>query len=196
LFSDNPLVPSGGEVSTGFFPEVSTIGGGVRSVLRSTNTVGIGDGVLSPASARNILVVGDNTIVPEGAENFVQFNDIYYPNILGDNSDISLVTGVATYNVTKLDSTILIDGLGSGTSVSVAFPTDEYVFETASFYTNQNLRTRNFSKKLTFKKIDANVNNIIITPTVGTIDGSASYTLSNQYDTITIQFDGTNWFII
>ena len=196
LFSDNPLVPSGGEVSTTFFPEVTTIGGGVRTVLRSSNTVGIGDNVLSPASARNILVVGDNTIVPEGAENFVQFNDIYYPNILGDNSDISLVTGVASYNVSKLDSTILIDGLGSGTAVRIAFPTDEYVYETASFYTNQNLRTRNFSKKLTFKKIDANVNNITITPTVGTIDGSASYTLRNQYDVITIQFDGANWFII
>ena len=196
LFSDNPLVPSGGEVSTGFFPEVTSIGAGDGSALRSTNTVGIGDGVLSPASARNILVVGDNTLVPEGAENFVQFNDIYYPNIMGANSDISLVTGVATYNVSKLDSTILIDGLGGGTAINIAFPTLEYVFETATFYTNQNLRTRDYGKKLTFKKIDANTNNIIITPTSGTIDGSASYTLRNQYDTITIQFDGTNWFII
>jgi hypothetical protein len=196
LFSDNPLVPSGGEVSTSL-PEGATVESlGVGSSLRSTNTVGIGDGVLSPASARNILVVGDNTIVPEGAENFVQFNDIYYPNILGDNSDISLVTGVASYNVTKLDSTILIDGLGSGTTITIVFPTDEYVYETASFYANQNLRTRNFSKKFTFVKTDANINNITITATGKTINGAVNYVLTTQYDKVTIQYDGTNYFII
>ena len=195
MFSDNPLVPSGGEVSTGFFPEVTTIGAGDGSALRSSNTVGIGDGILSPSSARNLLVVGDNIIVPENANNFFQIDDVYYPRIIGIGSDVKTVTG-ATYNVTKLDSTLLINGIPAGTVVTIVFPTDEYVYETASFYTNQNLKTRTFSKQFTFVKIDANVNNITITATGKTINGAISFTLALQYDSVTIQYDGTNWFII
>lgn len=195
LFNDNSLVPSGGEVSTSFFPEVTSISGGVRSVLRSSNTVGIGDGILSPSSARNLLVVGDNIIVPENANNFFQIDEVYYPRIIGIGSDVKTVTG-ASYNVQKFDSTILIDGILTGTAITIVFPTDEYIFENATYYTNQNLKTRTFSKQFTFVKIDPNINNIIITATGKTINGAANYVLATQYDRVTIQYDGTNYFII
>lgn len=191
-------LPSGSNISTTVQEADSSSSLGTSSSLRSTNTLAIGDGITSPSSARNAFVMGDNAIVPDNALNFVQLNDIYYPNIMGDSSDITLITGVSSYNVIKLDSTIIVDAMSSGTTIDVAFPITnlEYVIETVDFYTNQNLITRTFSKKITIKKIDSNTSNVFITATGSLIDGSASYTLVNQYDSITIQFDGTNWFIL
>lgn len=51
-------------------------------------------------------------------------------------------------------------------------------------------------KSLTFKKTD-NVNVVNIQPIESsTIDGNLTYTLSTQYEVITIIPDGTNWYII
>jgi hypothetical protein len=43
---------------------------------------------------------------------------------------------------------------------------------------------------------NAGTSNITITPASGTIDGAASYVLSQNYGSITLYGNGTNWFII
>ena len=48
------------------------------------------------------------------------------------------------------------------------------------------------------KKIDSSSNTVIITPNSGAgdlIDGSATYTLSNQWEGAIIVCDGADWFI-
>ena len=45
-------------------------------------------------------------------------------------------------------------------------------------------------------KGDANVNNITITPSSGTIDGQASYVMEFNYDSKTVMFNGTEWNVI
>lgn len=51
--------------------------------------------------------------------------------------------------------------------------------------------------KYTIKKIDASANAVTLDPfSSETIDGSATYTLSSQYDSVTVVCNGTNWFII
>jgi hypothetical protein len=51
-----------------------------------------------------------------------------------------------------------------------------------------------------FKKTDASANGIVLTPSAGTIQGlgapAATVTFSTQGETLTVQFDGTNYFVI
>lgn len=46
----------------------------------------------------------------------------------------------------------------------------------------------------TFTKVDATVNTTTLTPLSGLINGAANYTLSTQRQTITVKWDGTNWY--
>lgn len=48
---------------------------------------------------------------------------------------------------------------------------------------------------VSFKKIDASSFTVILDPNAGeTIDGAATYTLTDQYDYIAIRTNGSNWF--
>lgn len=52
-------------------------------------------------------------------------------------------------------------------------------------------------KVLVFKKVDASGNAVTVDGSGSeTIDGSATYALSSQYDFVMIQSDGSNWHII
>ncbi|MES1215497.1 MAG: hypothetical protein ABUT20_08270 [Bacteroidota bacterium] len=47
------------------------------------------------------------------------------------------------------------------------------------------------------KKLSGASKNVTIDPNASeTIDGASTTVLSNQYDSVTIQSDGTNWFIL
>lgn len=48
---------------------------------------------------------------------------------------------------------------------------------------------------ITVKKTDSSANAVTVTPASGTIDGAASYILSAQWSTVTLNSDGTNWFV-
>ena len=52
------------------------------------------------------------------------------------------------------------------------------------------------TKTMTIKKIDSSINSVIIDGSGALIDGSATYTIYTQYDSVTLQWDGTNWNII
>jgi hypothetical protein len=52
------------------------------------------------------------------------------------------------------------------------------------------------TKTITIKKIDSSINSVIIDGSGALIDGSATYTIYTQYDSVTLQWDGTNWNII
>ena len=51
-------------------------------------------------------------------------------------------------------------------------------------------------KKFRLKKIDSSANAITITPNGSQkIDGASSWTLSTQYEAITLVSDGSNWHV-
>lgn len=54
----------------------------------------------------------------------------------------------------------------------------------------------NYNKQVTIKKIDTGGNKITITPTIGNIEGGASYVLGVYKEFITVVFDGSNWWAI
>ncbi len=48
---------------------------------------------------------------------------------------------------------------------------------------------------LSIKKIDSSANAVTVAPHGSeTIDGAASVTLANQWDSVTVKSDGTNWY--
>lgn len=48
----------------------------------------------------------------------------------------------------------------------------------------------------TIYKYDSTANKVTISPTSGTISGNSTYDLTNQYNSITVVSDGTNWIIV
>ena len=53
-----------------------------------------------------------------------------------------------------------------------------------------------YNKQVTVKKIDTGGHKITITPTIGNIEGAASYDLLVHNDYVTVVFDGSNWWVI
>ena len=51
-------------------------------------------------------------------------------------------------------------------------------------------------KWISVKKVDSSGNNVVISPTVGNVDGAATATITTQYTSRTMISDGSNWWII
>lgn len=55
----------------------------------------------------------------------------------------------------------------------------------------------NFTKKVIFKKVDATLNKVILTPAVGgLIDNLPNYILKQQFQGVELQNIGLNWFVV
>ena len=90
------------------------------------------------------------------------------------------ITAVSSnYTATVYDQTIL--GNATGGNISITLPANVDVS----------------GKLFNIKKTDASANTVTVTPSgAATIDGAATYTLAAQYSGITIQSDGTDWWIL
>ncbi|MBW8685190.1 hypothetical protein [Chitinophaga rhizophila] len=87
----------------------------------------------------------------------------------------------ASYTVTDNDNTVLADASGSALTITLPAPSAAIA---GRIYT---------IKKVGNGDIDHAVR---ILPTSGTIEGGADYTIYNDWTFVTIQTDGTNWYII
>lgn len=89
-----------------------------------------------------------------------------------------IVTKTANYTVTAEDEVVLMDATGGAKTITlITGPAP------GQYYT--------------FKKIDASANAVTVdTPGTETIDGSATFVLANQYDTVTIVSDGAQWWVV
>lgn len=77
------------------------------------------------------------------------------------------------------DHTVLVDATSGAVTITlpIAKNSDEYIFN--------------------IKKIDSSANAVTIDGNGSeTIDDSTTYVISSQYDSITVQSDGTEWWII
>lgn len=89
-----------------------------------------------------------------------------------------LTTKTANYTATAADHTIVVDATAG--AVTITLPTAV------------GIKGRTY----TIKKID-NANNVVIDGNGSqTIDGSTTKTLTTQYQTVTVQSDNANWFVI
>ncbi|RLC88227.1 MAG: hypothetical protein DRJ03_03520 [Chloroflexi bacterium] len=131
--------------------------------------------------AENRLGIGD-IILPADTPNDLRIAIEEFMRRVEDNVNYllfpQLVSVTAAYTATDLDSAIIVDATSG--AVTVTLPDAATVDQ----------------KILTIKKID-NSNNVTVDGNGSqTIDGSATQVLSTQYEALTIQSDGSNWYIL
>lgn len=93
---------------------------------------------------------------------------------------MAVKTVTANYAATSADNTILANT--TSTAVSITLPSATNI--SGRIYTIKKIGTGGLDKELT------------ITPAGGTIDGGSSFVIYNDWSYVTLQTDGTNWFII
>ena len=98
------------------------------------------------------------------------------------NGSLALAIKTVTlgYAITAADNTILANTSSAPFTVTLPSPTNI----AGRIYTIKKIGTGGIDNELT------------ITPTSGTIDGGASYIIYNDWTFVSLQTDGTNWFII
>jgi len=118
--------------------------------------------------------------------NYIEGVALAPTNILGENSLLKGNIGVLTiqtitadYTMIWADRTILADA--SSAPITVTLP------DPASYP----------DEELSIKKIDSSTNAVTVAPHGSeTIDGAASVSLANQWDSVTVKSDGTNWYVL
>jgi lysophospholipase L1-like esterase len=94
----------------------------------------------------------------------------------GDQSDAS--TTFVNTTLTSVDQTVLAS---ASSTLTVTLPA----------------AASNAGRKYTIKKIDDTANTVVVDANASeTIDGATTQTLTSQFDAITIQCNGTSWFIL
>ena len=148
--------------------------------------------VLHPADATNpgIVTAGTQTF---GGDKTFQDNLTASKTILAGSSGsanstvqvegslaMAIKTITANYTLTAADNTVLANTTAGALTVTLPAPT-------------------NFAGRIyTIKKIGTGGidNDLTITPASGTIDGGSLYRIYNDWTFVTLQTDGTNWYII
>lgn len=160
-------------------------------------------------TARKLKLIEPNTDLDFSSANYTSFEaqaqsaNIEYklPAAIGSTNQVLSISGVAgtvatltwatpsggsaittktsDYTVTSNDDTILANANGGGLTISL--PSAATVS----------------AKKFTIKKIDATANVVIVDPnSTQTIDGSLTFNIATQYQSVTVQSDGSNWYIL
>ena len=94
---------------------------------------------------------------------------------------MAIKTVTAAYTVTAADNTVLADATSGAFTVTLPAPAASIA---GRIYTIKKIGTGDIDKAVT------------IMPGGGTIEGGTSYVIYNDWTFITIQTDGTNWYII
>lgn len=107
------------------------------------------------------------------------------PTFAAVNCDklVTLTTTVTTtsYSQQSSDSILLVDDDTAGSTVTINLLLGSTAYDGST---------------LKIKKLGTTANVIIDGSGAQTIDGAATFTLTTQYESVTIVCDGTNWFII
>lgn len=127
-------------------------------------------------NSQNINVTSSNTTYVDGV-NVSQLRDL--------KSVIHTTT--INYKLTRKSGTELVDCTSGNRIITLPDVADCIIVDSDG---------NDVTKILTIKKIDSTGNTVTITPTGGLIDGAGTKVLTTQYESVTIQTDGTDWFII
>ncbi|RAJ87336.1 hypothetical protein CLV59_10185 [Chitinophaga dinghuensis] len=93
---------------------------------------------------------------------------------------LNIVTVTSTYTLLATDNTVLANTTSAGITVTLPSPSGI----TGRIYTIKKIGTGGIDNSLT------------INPTGGTIDGASTYIIYNDYSYVTLQTDGSNWYVI
>jgi hypothetical protein len=121
-----------------------------------------------------------NSVVQRDSSGNIAAAGATFTSVTCNGQEVAPISTVSTaYTVGVNDYTILCDATAAAFAVTLP---------AASTSTGRIIR---------FKKLNSNANNITLTPSdAATIDGAATKVISTQYAVVTIQSNGTNWYII
>ena len=187
---DGGLIPSGGAVTLPV-PETSMRLGTNSNVLGS-NCLAIGNNVNIPESCSNVIVVGDNITIAENTSNFTYVNGQISTTVNGEKASVKTIT--SNYNIKAFDDTILVDATSGNVTVTLTYSTVDYLISTVSLTVNGATISTDITKVITIKRIDNSGNTVTIDGDGRTIDGDATIDILSK-ESLTLQYDGTNWII-
>jgi hypothetical protein len=176
--SKNVNVYSDGIVSVEASEDVLVMQGAKYiSVVGSTGIV-IGEDV------ENVSVVNCSKLTITQS-NVSYFNNILVPTFAPQFAPIKTTTINTALKITE--NTVLVDATSGNRNVNLPNPATGVVTGADGIVT---------SKMFTIKKIDSSAYTVTITATIGQIEFSPNIVLTTQGESVTVQTDGTDWFII
>lgn len=184
-------IPAGVNTQAMRLNSALNLGTGISN--RAANSLAIGNNIVIPESASNVMVMGNNVTVAENASNFTYNNGVITTTVVGDARTVKLIT--ANYNTFAYDDTILGNASGGSITVYLAY-TPNRLYTNVSYTSNGTVVSYNVSKTVTIMKTDSSANTVTIDGYGVNINGIATKVLSTQYDSVTLQYDGTNWVIL
>jgi hypothetical protein len=188
LISSSTTVNAGNGIESARLNSGLNLGTNIQN--QGTNSIAVGDNIIIPETCSNNFILGDNVELGDNTNNLSIINGSVIPSINQQYSAVKTIT--ADYNLTYIDGLLLVDATAANVTVdlSIAFP--DFMFSTVTV----NGVSIELGKIVTIKKIDSSGNTVTVDGDGTLIDGAATYTIYTQYDSITLQWDGTNWNII
>ena len=189
LISSSTDVAGGVEVYNSTLNTSFSVGTGNQN--RGTNCVSIGDNIMIPASCENVTVIGSNVSVPENTSGFSYINGTVTNSIYNEKALIQNKS--ANYNVKAYDDVVFMTTGATNKTVTLSYGQIGFLESSVVLNINDVETTLDYGKQITIKKVDSGIGNVIIDGNGALIDGAATITLTTQYESVTLQWDGTNW---
>lgn len=189
LIKDDVTVSAGNEIQNYLLNSSFNVGTNIQN--RGTNCLAVGNNIVIPASCSNVTVIGDNITIDENTSNFTLNNFETTSTILNNKAACKKVS--ADYNVLAYDDLILVVTSTTNKTITLQYLSTDYLQDNVSYdYGGFNVSYL-LTKVITIKKIDSGSGNVIIDGYGALIDGASTFTLTTQYESVRLQFDGTNW---
>lgn len=203
--SDSTSINTGRNVLTAKLNSGLNVGNNIQN--RGTNCIAIGDNIMIPESCSNVTVMGNNVVVSANVSNSSVVNT---DNFNLTQSNVSYSNGVLSTAWNPLYSSILkitaSGGMGfilnmdetHGTIIGdCALNTIDCYLPDPATVIEYDSEGMGFSKIYKFIKIDSSANNMNINPNgAELINGLTVKTLTTQWQTVQVQTDGTDWYIV
>lgn len=144
-----------------------------RVALTATNASGP---VTSPATGLLVYNTATAGTYPTNViPGFYYWNNTAWVSL--NNTPDAITTKTSNYTALPTDETVLVDA--SGGNVTITLPSSPVI-----------------GKKYTIKKIDTGSNSVTVQPSSGSIDNAANVVGTLPYGGWTVQYNGTNWYIV
>lgn len=163
------------------------INGDYNSVFADNVTLLNSSGCVIDGTGHGVTAINSSGTTFSVQDGFYLYGQ-YQPRVPHPFAKVRTVSAVSkTINLNATDGVVFVTTAGTRTTINLPIAGLYGVYD-------GNLPA---GKTITIKKVDSGVGDVFIVPaTGGLIEDAANYSLTTQYQSITVQSNGTNWYII